>query len=222
MKKIKDIQVSDTEFSENIKWAEAISIKNRLLQSYDWTVLSDSNVANLNEIILWRNLVRDCDKDNFSTSEEMISELEKLEKKCPNIIKTNSVKDINLYKDTLIKTIRFYFNTKCEYQIKSYYSNINLINERYEEVKLYNKSKELDKCHLIKSYCQIYNKTVDEAIQIFTDEKKRYYYYLIKSQTELEKEVQDVLECTDRKILKEKYKKYKLWISILMLNPVQK
>jgi hypothetical protein len=221
MQKIKNIKVEDTEFSENIKWADVLSLKIRLLQSFDWVLLQDSEVRNLQEVISWRKKIKNCNRKNFSSAEEMRVFLLQLEKSAPQIKYKIDLNSIEILKEKLYKNIRYYFNSKLEQDLKSHFSNINLINERYEEINQFKLHNNIDLCPLIKSYSDLTSNSVEDTISKFLLEKKKYYYYLFKYQSDLEQEIKLVSDMTNKEDLIIKYEKYTTWISTLTLDPVQ-
>jgi len=218
MQKIKNVVVSKSEFSENVKWAEVESLKFRLLESSDWILLPDSNVTNINAWKEWRMKLKNIKRQNFKTPEEMHLVLQDLENKTPRkIYKRFNYNHIELTKEKLIKMIRFFYNKKIDVDLYHNFSHPSLIDERYKEAVDFKNgvNNQILLTFLAKLSGKELNDVVDEAIL----EKEQYFLLLLRMQKELEKEIKAVVQEDNIENLEIIYNKYSTWISTLTSAP---
>lgn len=123
MLEIKNLKTERTEFQENQEWAEAESIRLRLLSSTDWTQLKDIKLQNQEEIVSWREELRSINlKKDFNTASKAKSFLKSYENTRPKLIKV-PVEDKNDLKQ--LDDLKTQLEDSIKHQIDSALNNNN-------------------------------------------------------------------------------------------------
>jgi hypothetical protein len=223
MKKIANIVTSPTKYTEDLEWSEPISYKIKLLQNTDWIVQQGSGVVKQHKWLQWREAVRKCTRNSSESPNDLQLKLEKLDSEIPKLIRYNSIdfSDISLYKETVIKLVKYYYCKKLDIDIATYLNNILLLEERYKEAKYYLETKDISKCHFIKSYMDITGKDVESTVQFFIEQKEFYFILLLRNQKEVESKIKEINNINEMEALQKIYEEYNVWISTLTLTPLQ-
>lgn len=223
MKKITNLIISPTKYTEDVEWVGPISIKYRLLESTDWIVQIGSGVVKQHKWLKWRESVRKCTRNSFETPQQMNVRLDELDSSKPELRRYTSIDNSNIihYKDNIIKLVRYYHSKKLDIEISSYLNNYLLLDERYKEAEKYSRTKDLTDCFFIKSYMDVTGENVEDVVQYFLKQKEMYFLILLRNQKEMELKLKEIDDSDDIEFLFKLHEDYNTWISTLTLTPVQ-
>jgi len=217
MKKITNLVIKPTKFSEDKKWVDVLSLKIRLLQISDWILLPDSSVFNVQEWVSWRKLVKAVKRDSFPTFEQAKVYLNHLSDNSPKIIKFDEL-DVPVLENIIKSKLKMFCEKNIEYQMVCYGIPASIVSARYQEAIKYTTKSKLVDFPMINAEQLRSGKSIKSVVDSFKQDNKNMKTIMITQYNIIEDIIKRLDSVQSKDELCKIHEMVKEWILTLTLN----